>query len=88
MRLAPNAWKLPITLLLKPVTIATIAITVATPTTIPRIVKLDRSLCSRMALKPNRTFSAKPRRRLEKKLTALSSQLSARSPHSARLAES
>src|SRR5437016_4775801 len=50
------------TLLLKPVTIATIAITVATPTTIPRIVSPDRSLCSRIALTPKSTFSAKPLR--------------------------
>src|SRR5438552_17704836 len=51
------------TLLLKPVTIATIAITVATPTTMPRVVSPERRLCSLMALTPKRTFSAKPLRK-------------------------
>src|SRR2546422_161550 len=60
MRLAPNAWRLPITLLLKPVTMATMTMTVVTPTTIPRTVRLERSLCSRMALNAKRTLPPKP----------------------------
>ena len=51
-------------LLLKPVTIETIAMTVATPTTMPRIVRLARSLCARTASSAKRTFSPKPRRRV------------------------
>ena len=41
---APKLWKLRTMLLLKPVTIETIAMTVATPTTIPSTVKEARSL--------------------------------------------
>src|SRR5260221_10141545 len=61
MRLAPKVWRLPMMLLLKPVTMATIAITVVTPTTIPRTVRVERSLCSRMELAEKRTLPAKPR---------------------------
>src|ERR1700687_6441796 len=50
-------------LLLKPATIDTIAMTVATPTTIPRMVSPARSLCARTARSAKRTFSAKPRRK-------------------------
>jgi hypothetical protein len=50
-------------LLLKPVTIETIAITVATPTTIPRTVSEARSLCARTASSAKRVFSPNPRRR-------------------------
>src|SRR5437588_10916979 len=53
-------------LLLKPVTMETIAITVATPTTIPRTVRNARNLCARTASRANRMFSPKPRRRWEK----------------------
>src|SRR5262249_14087008 len=35
--------------------------TVVTPTTIPRTVRLERSLCSRRALKAKRTLPPKPR---------------------------
>ena len=59
-------WKLRTMLLLKPVTMETIAMTVATPTTIPRIVRPARSLCVRTASSAKRTFSPKPRRRCEK----------------------
>jgi hypothetical protein len=52
-------------LLLKPLTIETIAITVATPTTIPRTVSPARSLWARTASIAKRTFSVKPRRRCE-----------------------
>src|SRR5450759_1865937 len=62
MREAPKACRLPMTLLLNPVTIATIAMTVVTPTTTPSTVRPERSLCSRIERKANRTFSAKPRR--------------------------
>src|SRR6266849_9339073 len=65
---APKLWKLRTMLLLKPVTIETIAMTVATPTTIPSTVRNARSLCARTARKANRTFSPKPRRRWEKRL--------------------
>src|SRR5262245_48673684 len=61
MRLAPNAWRLPITLLLKPVTMATMTITVVTPTTMPSTVRLERSLCSSTALSAKRTLPPKPR---------------------------
>src|SRR5262249_46204102 len=54
-------------LLLKPSTIETIAITVATPITMPRTVREARSLCARTARSANRTFSPKPRRQCEKK---------------------
>src|ERR1700682_3489368 len=50
-------------LLLKPVTIDTIAMTVATPTTIPRMVSPARSLWARTARNAKRTFSPKPRRK-------------------------
>src|SRR6266540_1367298 len=50
-------------LLLKPVTIETIAMTVATPTTMPRTVRPARSLWARTASSAKRTFSPKPRRR-------------------------
>src|SRR5215470_11999124 len=53
-------------LLLKPVTIETIAITVATPTTMPRIVSPARSLWARTAIRAKRMFSPKPRRNREK----------------------
>src|SRR5262249_51455596 len=59
-------WKLRIMLLLKPVTIETIAMTVATPTTMPRIVSPARSLWARTAISANRMFSPKPRRNREK----------------------
>ena len=45
-------------LLLKPVTIETIAMTVATPTTMPSTVSAARSLCARTASIAKRTFSA------------------------------
>src|SRR5881397_2670851 len=61
MRLAPNAWRLPITLLLKPVTMATMTMTVVTPTTMPRMVRLERSVCSRMAPRAKRTLPPKLR---------------------------
>src|SRR5258708_39310635 len=64
MRFAPNACRFPITLLLKPVTIETMAITVVTPTTMPRTVSPERSLCSRRALNANRMFSKNPRRKV------------------------
>ncbi len=48
-------------LLLKPVTMATIAITVVTPTTIPSTVRVERSLCSTRELAAKRTLPAKPR---------------------------
>ena len=48
-------------LLLKPVTMATIAITVVTPTTMPRTVSVERSLCSTMELAAKRTLPVKPR---------------------------
>src|SRR5262249_36104397 len=60
-RLAPKVWRLPMMLLLKPVTMATIAITVVTPTTMPSTVSVDRSLCSRMDPAAKRTLPAKPR---------------------------
>ncbi len=62
-RLAPKLWKLRTMLLLKPVTIETIAMTVATPTTIPRTVNPARSLCRRTASIANRRFSPNPRLR-------------------------
>src|SRR5450755_3782795 len=49
-------------LLLKPVTMETIAITVATPTTTPRMVRAARSLWARRARRANRKFSPNPRR--------------------------
>src|SRR5450759_1597804 len=63
---APKLWKLRTMLLLKPLMIETIAITVATPTTIPSTVRNARSLCARTARKAKRTFSPNPRRRWEK----------------------
>ncbi len=60
---APKLWKFRIMLLLKPVTIDTIAITVATPTTMPSTVRKARSLCVRTARSANRVFSPNPRRR-------------------------
>src|SRR5438552_6698097 len=65
-RVAPKLWKLRIMLLLKPVTIETIAITVATPTTIPRTVRNARSLWVRTARKAKRVFSPNPRRKRPK----------------------
>src|SRR5713101_5899762 len=61
MRLAPKAWRLPITLLLNPVTMATMAITVVTPTTIPRMVSAERSFCSRTDPSAKSTLAEKPR---------------------------
>src|SRR5512143_383843 len=55
-------------LLLNPVTIETIAMTVATPTTIPSTVRAARSLWARTARSANRTFSPNPRRRWVKSL--------------------
>ena len=63
---APKLWKLRIIWLLKPVTIETIAMTVATPTTMPRTVSPARSLWARTASIAKRTFSPKPRRRWER----------------------
>src|SRR5262245_53378558 len=60
MRFAPNACRFPITLLLKPVTIATIAMTVVTPTTMPSVVRPERSLWSRIALRAKRTVLRVP----------------------------
>src|SRR5262245_46707131 len=54
--------------LLKPVTIETIAMTVATPTTMPSTVSVARSLCARPASMAKRMFSAKPRRKWEIRL--------------------
>jgi hypothetical protein len=65
-RVAPKLWKLRTMLLLKPVTMETIAITVATPTTMPSTVRIARSLCARTARKAKRKFSPRPRRRWEK----------------------
>src|SRR5436309_3847800 len=63
MRFAPKAWRLPMTLLLKPETMATMSMTVVTPRTMPRVVSPARSFCSRMAPSAKRTFSKKPRRK-------------------------
>ena len=52
-------------LLLKPLTIDTIAMTVETPTTMPSTVSEARSLCARTASIAKRMFSPKPRRRWE-----------------------
>ena len=52
------------TLLLKPEMMATMAMTVVTPTTMPRMVRPARSLCSRMATRAKRAFSPKPRRNM------------------------
>ena len=60
---APKLWKLLTMLLLKPVTIDTMAMTVATPTTMPSTVRDARSLCARTARNAKRTFSPNPRRR-------------------------
>src|SRR5262245_60925022 len=61
MRFAPKVCRLPMMLLLKPVMMATIAITVVTPTTMPRTVSVERSLCSRMDPAAKRTLPAKLR---------------------------
>mgnify|MGYP003289223355 CR=1 FL=1 len=45
------------------VCLSAVLMTVATPTTMPRIVSEARSLCARTAISAKRMFSPKPRRR-------------------------
>src|SRR5437763_14625264 len=54
---APNDWKLRVTLLLNPTIRETMAMTVATPITMPRMVRNERSLCPKTAVNAKRRFS-------------------------------
>ena len=86
---APKLWKLRTMLLLKPVTIETIAMTVATPTTIPRTVsagaqlvrrarRAARTACSRRSRGAGGSREAASARRASTRIAALRSGPGAR----------
>src|SRR5262245_25579076 len=80
-RLAPNAWRLPMTFVLNPVMMPTIAITVVTPTTMPRIVSDDLSLYSMIAPTAKRTLLASPRFSVDQRILMRPSLLMTQSLH-------
>src|SRR5262249_55890298 len=68
-----------------PVMMATIAITVVTPTTMPRIVSAERSLYSMIAPMAKRTLLARPRCSVVQRILRRPSLLMAQSLHGRQL---